>query len=64
MPKALVTTPCLIILVHDKAKGVHHLHMKYVKAVASPVHLGKKATASIPDAQHAILDLHLWAILV
>ena len=58
MPEILMPTPCLIVLASSKAKGVCHLHMKHVKAVASPVHLGEKEAASIPDAQHAVLDLH------
>jgi hypothetical protein len=64
MPEALVPAPHLIVPARGKANGVRHLHMKHVKAVSSPVHLGEKTTTSIPDAQHAILDLHPRAILV
>jgi hypothetical protein len=64
MPEALVPAPCLIIPTRGKEKGVCHLHMKYVKAVASPIHLGEKMVASIPNAQHAVLNLYLQAILV
>ena len=58
MPETLVPAPHFILLARGKAKGVRHLHMKHVKVVASPVHLGVKLVASIPDAQHAVLDLH------
>ena len=58
MPETLVLAPSLIVLAQGKAKGVCHLHMKHVKAVASPVHLGEKEAASIPAAQHVVLDLH------
>ena len=58
VPVALVPAPCLIILARGKAKGVRHLHMEHIKAVASPIHLGEKTAASILDAQHAILNLH------
>ena len=64
MPETLVPAPRLIIPAHDKANGVRHLHMKHVKAVASPVHLGEKAATSILDTQHAVVDLHSRAILV
>ena len=59
VPKALVPAPCLIISVGGKVEGVHHLYMEHIKAVSSLVHLGKKTVASIPNAQHAILNLHL-----
>ena len=59
MPEALVLAPRLIVLGCGKAKGVRHLHMKHVKAVASLVYLGEKVAASILDTQHAVLDLHL-----
>ena len=58
MPKMLVLAPRLIILVRCKAKGVRHLHMKHIKAIASLIHLGEKTVASILDAQHAVLNLH------
>ena len=58
MPEALMPAPRLIVPARDKAKGVRHLHMKHIKAVASPVHLGEKAVTSILDAEHAVLDLH------
>ena len=50
MPKTLVLAPHLIVPAHGKAEGLRHLHMEHVKAVASPVHLGEKVAASIPDA--------------
>jgi hypothetical protein len=64
MPETLVPAPRLIILVRGKVEGLRHLHMEHVKAVASPVHLGEKAATSIPDAQHAVLDLHSRAVLI
>jgi hypothetical protein len=58
MPETLVPAPCLIIPARGKAEGLCHLHMELVKAVASPVHLSEEVAASIPDAQHTVLDLH------
>ena len=42
VPEALMPAPRLIIPARGKAEGVHHLYMEHIKAVASPVHLGKK----------------------
>ena len=64
VPEALVPAPCVIIPARGKAEGVHHLYMEHIKAVASPVHLGEMAAASILDAQHAVLNLHPRAVLV
>jgi hypothetical protein len=38
--------------------------MKHIKAIDPPVHLGEKASASIPDAQYTVLDLQARTILV
>ena len=54
----LMPASCLIVSACGKAEGMRHLHMKHIKAVASMVHLGKKAAASILDTQHSVLDLH------
>ena len=64
VPEVLVPAPRLIIPAHGKVEGVRHLYMEHIKAVASPVHLGEKTTASILDAQHAVLNLHPRAVLV
>lgn len=40
-PEALMPAPCLIVLARDKAEGLRHLHMKHIKAVASPIHVGE-----------------------
>ena len=49
VPKTLMLVPCFVVLVHDKAKGVCHLHMNHINAVASQLHLGEKTVASILD---------------
>ena len=59
IPKMLAPAPCLIILASSTVEGLCHLHMEHIKAVASLVHLGKKASTSILDAQHATLDFYL-----
>jgi hypothetical protein len=64
VPKALVPAPCLIIPARGKTEGVRHLYMEHIKVVASPVHLGEKTAASIPDAQHTVLNLHPQAVLI
>ena len=64
VPEVLVPAPCLIIPVRGKAEGVRHLYMEHIKAVASLVYLGEKTVATILDAQHAILNLHLRDVLI
>ena len=64
VPEELMLAPCLIIPTRGKAEGVHHLSMEHINVVASPVHLGEKTMTSIPDAQHAVLNLNPRAILV
>ena len=64
VPETLMPAPCLVVPAHGKVEGMRHLHMKHIKAVASLVHLGEKAVASILDAQHAVLDLHPQAVLI
>ena len=58
VPEELMLAPCLIIPTCGKAEGVCHLSMEHINVVASPVHLSEKTTTSIPDAQHAVLNLH------
>ena len=58
VPKTLVLAPRLIIAARGNTEEVRHQYMEHIKAVASPVHLGKKTTTSILDAQHAVLNLH------
>ena len=58
VPEALMPAPRLIIPERGKTEGVRHLYMEHIKVVASSVHLGEEAAASILDTQHAILDLH------
>jgi len=53
-----------IILPSCKTKGLRHLYVKNVEAVASPVHLGEKSVTRIPNAKYAVLDLHAQAILI
>jgi hypothetical protein len=50
VPKTLMPAPCLVVPACGNAEGMRHLHMKHIKAVASPVHLGEKMAASILDA--------------
>jgi hypothetical protein len=57
VPKALMPVPCHIISACGKAKRLRHMYMKHIKVVASLVHLGDKAVASVLDAQHTI-NLH------
>jgi hypothetical protein len=52
MPKALVPQPSVIVAASwagCKTKGLHHLHVKDVEAVAPSVHLAKKAATPILD---------------
>ena len=58
VPEMLMLAPRLIISTHGKTEGACHLYIEHIKAVASPVRLGEKTTACIPDAQHAVLNLH------
>jgi hypothetical protein len=38
--------------------------MENIEAIGASVHLGKKSSMSIPDAQYPMLDLHAQAILI
>ena len=61
VPKALVPPPCVIVAAgrtNCKTKGLRHLHVKDVEAVAPFVHLAKKAAMPILDVQDPMLDLH------
>ena len=61
MPKALVPPPCVIVAAgrtNCKTKGLRHLHVKDVEAVAPSVHLAEKAATPFLDVQDPMLDLH------
>ena len=58
VPKALVPTPHIVIVASCKAKGLHHLGMENVEAVAPPAHICEKSVISVQDAKQSMLDLH------
>ena len=61
VPKALVPPPSVIVAAGRagcKTKGLRHLHVKDVDAVAPSVHLAEKAATAILDTQDPMLDLH------
>jgi hypothetical protein len=62
VPKALVPPPSVFVAVSCKTKGLRHLHVKDVEAVAPSIRLDEKAATVIPDvildAQDLVLDLH------
>ena len=64
VPKAPVPPPGFIVLPSCKTKRLCHLYVKNVEAVAPHVHLGEKSVTRIPNAKHAVLDLHARAILI
>jgi hypothetical protein len=64
VPKALVPPPGFIVPPSCKTKGLRHLCVKNVEAVAPPIHLGKKSVTRIPNAKHAVLDLYARAFLI
>jgi hypothetical protein len=43
---------------------LRHLHVEDVEAVGASVHLSKKATMAIPNAQDPMLDFHARAVLI
>jgi hypothetical protein len=63
MPKALVPPLGVIVTVSYKTKGLRHLHMEDIEAVAPSAHLGEELETTIPDVQHPMLDLHTRAVL-
>jgi hypothetical protein len=58
MPKSIMPTPGLIISMSGEAEELSHLHVKYVQLVVPMVDLGEKATATVPDLEHPLVNLH------
>jgi hypothetical protein len=50
VPKALVPPPCVVVVSSCKAKGLHHLYVENVEAVAPRTHLSEKTATSVLDA--------------
>jgi hypothetical protein len=64
VPEALVSLPCLIVMVSSKAEGLCYLHIKDVESIGASGYLGKKATMAIPNPHDSVLDLHTQTILI
>jgi hypothetical protein len=58
MPKPLVPTPGLIMLMSGEAERPSHLHVKHVQLVVPAVDLGEEATVVVPDPEHPLVNLH------
>jgi hypothetical protein len=51
--------PGVVALPRGKAERLHDLEVEDVEAVGPAVHLDEEAPAMIPDAKHALVNLHL-----
>ena len=64
VPKALMPMPPIIISPSCKEKGLHHLSVEDIEAIAPPAHLDEKTAMSVPDAKQSMVDLHARPILI
>ena len=57
--KLLTPEPVVVVLPCGEADRLRGVEVGHVEAARPAVHLDQEAPAWIPDAQHAMVDLHL-----